>query len=211
MANLHNVTKSQVGLGNVTNDAQLKRAASDFDSFTEKAVPVDNDVLLLEDSEDSFNKKKVTLDKLKDTVSQPSVLVRTEFTEITLDTTTTATLASPTNLLTINITPQELTNKFIVMFSASADLSANNDGEISFQVWYGLTGSETRRRSTYIFHDATGKEAGSCAINQRFDVLGAGQHTIQIRWGRTTDTARIRPVTDPEYDHASLLVQEVTG
>lgn len=211
MTNPHNVTKSQVGLGNVTNDAQLKRAASDFNSFTEKTAPVDNDVLLLEDSEDSFNKKKVTLDKLKDTVSQPSVLVRTEFTEITLDTTTTATLASPTNLLTINITPQELTNKFIVMFSAAADLSGNNDGEISFQVWYGLTGSETRRRSTYIFHDATGKEAGSCAINQRFDVLGAGQHTIQIRWGRTTDTARIRPVSDPEYDHASLLVQEVTG
>lgn len=57
--NPHSVTKTQVSLGNVTNDAQLKRAAADFASFTEKTAPVDADLVLIEDSEDSNNKKKV--------------------------------------------------------------------------------------------------------------------------------------------------------
>ena len=57
-------TASDVGLGNVTNDAQLKRAAADFNSFTEKATPVDADIVLIEDSADSFNKKKVLLSNL---------------------------------------------------------------------------------------------------------------------------------------------------
>lgn len=60
-ANPHSVTKSQVGLGNVTNDAQLTRAAGDFNSFTLKAVPVSADVILLEDSASSFDKKKTTV------------------------------------------------------------------------------------------------------------------------------------------------------
>lgn len=63
-SNPHSVTKSQVGLGNVTDDAQLKRAAGDINTFTAKTVPVGADILLLEDSADSFNKKKVTLANL---------------------------------------------------------------------------------------------------------------------------------------------------
>jgi len=52
---------TQVGLGNVTNDAQLKRAAGDLNTFTEKATPVEDDIVIIEDSEDTFNKKKVKL------------------------------------------------------------------------------------------------------------------------------------------------------
>lgn len=54
------IDKTSLGLDQVTNDAQLKREAADFDSFSLKAVPVDDDIILLEDSEDSFNKKKTT-------------------------------------------------------------------------------------------------------------------------------------------------------
>lgn len=58
------IDKASVGLSDVTNDAQLKRSASDFDTFTVKNAPVDNDIVLIEDSEDSFNKKKVELSNL---------------------------------------------------------------------------------------------------------------------------------------------------
>ena len=60
-SNPHGVTASQVGLGNVTNDAQLKRAAGDFNTFTAKATPVNADLVLIEDSEDGFANKKVAL------------------------------------------------------------------------------------------------------------------------------------------------------
>ena len=56
--------KTDVGLTNVTDDAQLKRAAGDIDTFTEKVAPVDADIVLIEDSEDSFNKKKVLLSNM---------------------------------------------------------------------------------------------------------------------------------------------------
>lgn len=64
VAQVGDYTPAQVGLGNVTNDAQLKRAAGDFDTFTAKVTPVDADIVLIEDSEDSLNKKKITLANL---------------------------------------------------------------------------------------------------------------------------------------------------
>ena len=48
-----------VGLGNVTNDAQLKRSANDYNLITEKTTLANDDLILIEDSADSFNKKKV--------------------------------------------------------------------------------------------------------------------------------------------------------
>lgn len=62
-SNPHNVTKAQVGLGNVTDDEQLKRAANDFISFTAK-IPTTNDVLLVEDTADNGNKKYITIGNL---------------------------------------------------------------------------------------------------------------------------------------------------
>lgn len=61
-------TNAQVGLGNVTNDAQLKRAANDFNSFSSKATPVGGDILLVEDSADSGNKKYITLNSISHTL-----------------------------------------------------------------------------------------------------------------------------------------------
>jgi hypothetical protein len=51
-------------LGNVTDDAQLKRAAADFATFTEKVTPVSADLLLLEDSAAAGAKKKVQIGNL---------------------------------------------------------------------------------------------------------------------------------------------------
>ena len=48
----------------VTNDAQLKRAAGDYSSFTAKAAPVDADVVLIEDSAASGAKKSTTLGEI---------------------------------------------------------------------------------------------------------------------------------------------------
>jgi len=63
-SNPHTVTKAQVSLTNVTDDAQLKRAASDFSTFTEKTTPVAADIVLIEDSADSNNKKKVLMSNM---------------------------------------------------------------------------------------------------------------------------------------------------
>ena len=61
ISNPHKVTAIQIGLGNVTNDAQLLRAAGDFAVFTAKAVPADSDIILIEDSADTGIKKYITI------------------------------------------------------------------------------------------------------------------------------------------------------
>lgn len=63
-SNPHSVTKTQVGLGNLTNDAQLKRADNDINSFIEKTSPASLDVLLIEDSGAGYAKKKVKIANL---------------------------------------------------------------------------------------------------------------------------------------------------
>ncbi len=62
-ANPHAVTKTQVGLGNVTDDAQLLRDP-DFQNFAVKASAVGADLLLIEDSNDAFAKKYITVGSL---------------------------------------------------------------------------------------------------------------------------------------------------
>jgi len=61
----HTHTPSEVGLSNVTNDAQLKRSSGDFNSFSQKSTPVDNDVFLIEDSAASYAKKKTLWSNIK--------------------------------------------------------------------------------------------------------------------------------------------------
>lgn len=63
-SNPHNVTKSQIGLENVTNDAQLTRGPSDFLSFPTKTTPSSSDILLIEDSNDGYQKKRILLSQV---------------------------------------------------------------------------------------------------------------------------------------------------
>jgi len=57
-------TAALVGLGNVTNDAQLKRSANDFSDFSNKPLPVAGDKILIEDSEAAGVKKEITISNL---------------------------------------------------------------------------------------------------------------------------------------------------
>lgn len=66
--NPHSVTKTQVGLSAVTNDAQLKRADNDWSGFTEDTGPANTDLLLVE-KETSGVKRKVQIGNLSASAS----------------------------------------------------------------------------------------------------------------------------------------------
>ena len=72
-ANPHSVTKAQVGLSNVTNDAQLTRSAGDFGSFPTITSIDSSDIFLLEDADDSFNKKDVTFGSINSSLDHQSL------------------------------------------------------------------------------------------------------------------------------------------
>lgn len=63
-SNPHNVTKAQVGLSNVTNDAQLTRGQNDWDTFPTKTGISPSDRILIEDSAASWAKKKISASEL---------------------------------------------------------------------------------------------------------------------------------------------------
>lgn len=58
------IGKSDVGLGNVTNDAQLKRGSGDINSLPLKPSPVAGDILLGEDSANGYAKIKIPISGL---------------------------------------------------------------------------------------------------------------------------------------------------
>ena len=57
---------------NVTDDAQLKRAAGDINNFDEKAVLVDDDIVLIEDSAASWAKKRAKISSLLTAPAAPT-------------------------------------------------------------------------------------------------------------------------------------------
>ena len=68
-SNPHSVDKTDVGLSNITNDAQLKRAANDWiaaSGIDAKTATVDLDRFLIEDSEDGQAKKFVLMQNIVD-------------------------------------------------------------------------------------------------------------------------------------------------
>lgn len=63
--NPHNINKNTIGLSNVINQAQLFRCEKDFYTFPFKELLSDNDILLIEDSENNFSKRKISISQLK--------------------------------------------------------------------------------------------------------------------------------------------------
>ncbi|MBU1956038.1 MAG: hypothetical protein KJ769_08375 [Candidatus Margulisbacteria bacterium] len=59
--NPHSTNKAQIGLDLVTNDAQLKRSGNDYSSIVLKATPNIADVILIEDSQDAYTKKRLEI------------------------------------------------------------------------------------------------------------------------------------------------------
>lgn len=57
--NPHNVSKSDVGLANVTNDAQLVKADNDFPNFSDRGMAHGDDLLIVEDSQATGAKKRL--------------------------------------------------------------------------------------------------------------------------------------------------------
>lgn len=68
------IIPSQAGLGNVSDDAQLKRSAGDYASFPQKTTPVASDIILIEDSAASGAKKYTQLSAIPITTATQSAL-----------------------------------------------------------------------------------------------------------------------------------------
>lgn len=136
VANPHTVTKTQVGLGNVTNDAQLKRAAEDFAAFTEKTVLVPGDTFLIEDSEAAGAKKRVQLGNMPGIRS-----VLESKAEVQLTTTSTGWVTI--NGISVTFTPKA-GEKVLVLFLGNLGNTGDSNERTMLDVEHNNSGSYQR-------------------------------------------------------------------
>jgi hypothetical protein len=126
--------------------------------------------------------------------------IQSVFKEITVDTTTTSMVLVPLLSQTITIGVGGI---LIIHFSTS--VSATNAAST---MSYRLSIDGVAQRATAQRVAAAG-EPQSAALVYRKTGLSAGIHTILIEWNTSQGTARIRPVSNPDSEHCSLLIEEV--
>jgi hypothetical protein len=146
------VSKSDVGLSSVTNDAQLKRSASDFTTFTEKTTPVNGDIVLIEDSADSNNKKKLQIGNLSTKYADYY------YAESLGESNTTSSYATFVNKLTYSLTP--IAGTYILEWNYEiTNSAAGNDNWI--RIWNGTDIYSQARINSDVTYANSGWRVGS--------------------------------------------------
>jgi hypothetical protein len=106
------------------------------------------------------------------------------------------------DLLRINVTTSG--GPLIIIATSNASTASNRTGY--FQVV--VDGFFRRGGST---QGNGGAPAGSTVVSLKLSPVPAGDHVVVVRWVVEGDTLSIRPVSAPQDNNASLLVQEVSS
>ena len=136
-------------------------------------------------------------------------LVQTAFAQITTDVSTTS--RSFVDLLTLSMTNVRNNGTLIARLDVGCGSGALNGTDVHFRIT--VDGAATRATCCspgyrlviiipYSFW-------GSCRLLVKVTGLSAGSHTIKAQWFCDASTATINGVSNPDRDHAALLVKEV--
>jgi len=137
------------------------------------------------------------------TIFAGSVPVQSLFIELTVDTTTNG--KSFSELLSLTFDTQA-GSYLEVLFTASVDAS-NGSRDAQFRI--KLDGVVEKGMNVHL-HQSGDPNSGAM-VWKSDSPLAAGSHTVRIEWkrGQQGTTLGIRPVSDPNTEHASLLVREL--
>lgn len=131
-------------------------------------------------------------------------IIQTDFTDLAVDVTTTATsFVAPSTLLTTTITKRFTASKLIVHFSVGT--SNTNNGR---QMFFRVVVDGVAKRAVAVDCPNSGL-AQSAAIVTSVSGVATGSRTILIEWYRSANTGQVRPVAAPDSEHASMLVEEI--
>jgi hypothetical protein len=136
------------------------------------------------------------------------VIIQSQFAERVADITTTSVYgAGPpatgyVTLLTLTLTTEA--NYLRSLFTCSGDNSNASARTVYFRLL--LDGVKVKGSS---FRTTTNTSGTMATELSSYGLVTAGSHTVAVQWCTSASTARIRPVTNPNFDHASLLVQEL--
>ena len=128
-------------------------------------------------------------------------LRQTRQVEVTVDTTTTS--LTFVTLLTDSIT---ITAGGIIMVQVSIGTSNSNNNITNF--FRLVIDGVVRRGSAYT--SSGSNNPGSVGLVYRVAGLAAGARTVTLEWRVASGTGQVRPVTVPDDEHATMIIQEAT-
>ena len=123
--------------------------------------------------------------------------------QITVDTSTSS--ASFTSFLTTDVIVQNNNSVLLVFFSVSGT-TASGTASMFFRVL--LDGVAQRSVG---MSPPSSTRPGAAFLVLRLSGVAAGTRTVAVQWRVSASTGRVRPVTNPDSEHASLVVQEVSS
>lgn len=144
---------------------------------------------------------KTKLDSVT-TGAEPSKFRQTVFLDITADTTTTSTTFVTFMSQVINVAAN---SNIRILFTTSASNTSNNSS-----VFFRLSVDGTPKRGVGITSTGGGGTAASTTISWREANVSAGNHTVLIEWKVNSGTGQVQPVTTPDAESASLMIDETT-
>lgn len=186
---------SRLSDGRTDANAIHKNVSAEISTVTEKTTPVAADLLLIEDSAASNAKKKLQVGHLPSSTYKQSV-----FGDIAVDTTSTSTVWA--DLLSVSIT----TGANFILVRASASLSNSNSSKNMF---LRLVIDGVAKRAALSRTSALDVAEGFSLCWRQ--AVTAAAHTVKLQWMTDSNTIQCRPVTVPDQEHCSLLVEEVTA
>jgi hypothetical protein len=136
-------------------------------------------------------------------------VIQSAFAECTANVSTTSVyVPGPPTSGYVNLSPLSITlttevNYLRVLFTCSS-YNSTSPSLNYFRIL--LDGTMIKGSSVRI--TATTNSTMATALSS-YNLVTAGSHTVTIQWCTSGGTARIRPATDVNFGHASLLVQEV--
>ena len=173
-SNPHSVDSSDVGLASVSNDAQLTRAAGDFGTFS-AATPASSDTMLIEDADDSNNKKSVAFSAVQALASGSDSMVETKFHSSSVFQALTTYPTFGDSNLTLNITT---TTGDILIIRVRAPIWGDFFGVLYLRITVdGVAIPQSIVRSRY----ADDPKRVSLSISRRVTGLSAGAHTVTVQ------------------------------
>jgi hypothetical protein len=124
----------------------------------------------------------------------------TSYVQLTTDSTTSS--ATFVSLLSLTIITSGNTS-LLVRTSFSGDNSSASAAQNLFAIFV----DSTQVIAGEITVSTGANQSG--ALEYKTPILSAGSHTVELRWATSLGTARIRPITNPNTDNASLTSVEV--
>ncbi len=172
----------------------------EINAIAAKASPVGADLLIIEDSEATFAKKKATVDQIRD--GMEGVPLQSEYAGLEVDVSTSSPYPAYVDIPTMAITL--VTTK--ATSTLRCEMTCCFQNSVAKIVYFRILIDGVAIKGAAATSGQNSLQ--TVALTFHYDVT-TGSHPVKLQWCRSGGTASCNPIADSDFNHCSLLVQEI--